>query len=530
MWQTCTATLKSTAPVSSGLKSNRMSGTLTHGTLSTSLQKMAALMRFAYLRKFISPNPRQTEPLDARLRHKKIRLFHVACLHSRLEMAEYLLSCGSPLGVQLNDLNAIGSPLLSAVAALGTTKDSSGREVDKSEIEKFVHRLLDRGASVPQANIFRASENQLEQESPSRDLRETVLGLAAPYATYELASRLIAEGADVHAQQGWHEVGEGDVHNATALHLASGSWNLQFMQALVEHYADNGLAQAVVMADNKGRLPFHWALLGLRSSFDRRSEQETICEGLKVVRLLLEANPDTIDVQGQSGAAFNFAVAGRVHCAGQLALVKLLLDIKPHPSTLNARDQSGGTALLGVMKYHEGCRWSHEGYFMPLTDLLLSHGADRSLYDNEGQTVLHKLASSPTYNEEVSPHLLELLIPFVNINQADANSWTALHFMARNLRQVKASRLLVSRGADASVINKKGNTAPHEAMGGRLIRRQKEDGSLEWPTLPEKIQALDKIISILQEAGPSMDQPNVAGKTPAQLLVDKRARWEKGGE
>jgi ankyrin repeat protein len=357
-----------------------------------------------------------------------------------------------------------------------------------------------------------------------------VLGLAAPYASYELASRLIAKGADVHAQQEWHEVGEGDVHNVTALHLASGSWNFQFIRALVEHHGDIGFAQAVVMADSKGRFPLHWALLGLRSSFDRRPEQETICEGLKVVRLLLEANPDTINVHGLSGAAFNFAVAGRVYGAGQLALVKLLIDIEPHPSTLNARDQSGGTALLSVMKYHEGCRWSHEGYFMPLTDLLLSHGADRSLYDNKGQTVLHKLASSPTYNEDICPHLLYLLIPYVNINQTDANGWTALHFMARNLRQVESSRLLISRGANASAINKKGNTVLHEVMGGRLIRRQKEDGSLEWPTLLEKIQTHDMIISILQEAGASMNQPNVEGKTPAQLLVDKRARWEKGGE
>jgi ankyrin repeat protein len=99
---------------------------------------------------------------------------------------------------------------------------------------------------------------------------------------------------------------------------------------------------------------------------------------------------------------------------------------------------------------------------MPLVDLLLAHGADKSLYDNQGQIVLHKLASSPTYNEPICPDLLEALIPFVDINQADVKGSTALHFMARNLRQLEASRLLVSRGADASVINKKGNTPLHE--------------------------------------------------------------------
>ncbi|CEJ54579.1 hypothetical protein PMG11_00883 [Penicillium brasilianum] len=167
---------------------------------------------------------------------------------------------------------------------------------------------------------------------------------------------------------------------------------------------------------------------------------------------------------------------------------------------------------------------------MPLFDLLLSHGADRSLYDNKNQTVLHKLASSATYNGDIPSLLLELLIPFVDINQADVNGWTPLHYMARNLRQVNASRLLVSRGADVSAVNNKGNTPLHEAMTGRLNRKEKEDGSLEWPTLSEKIQAHDKIISILQDAGASIDLPNMAGKTPAQLLVEKRAKWDNGGE
>lgn len=285
----------------------------------------------------------------------------------------------------------------------------------------------------------------------------------------------------------------GDVDKVTALHLASGSWNLGFIKALVEHYGDGQLAEAVTIPDNEGRLPLHWALLGLRSS-DRRSRQQTISEGLEIVRLLLEANPDTINVQGKSGAAFNFAISGRIDGADKLALVKLLLDINPHPSTLNARDQSGATALLRLITYHEGSSSSQHAYFMPLVDLLLSHGADRSLYDNRNQTVLHKLASSATYNEEIPSLLLEMLIPFVDINQADVNGWTALHYMARNLRQVNASRLLVSQGADASAVNNKGNTPLHEVMTGRLIRKEKEDGSLEWPTLSEKIQAHDEII------------------------------------
>ncbi|CAI7610632.1 unnamed protein product [Penicillium glandicola] len=452
----------------------------------------------------------QTELIEARLRSKKIRLLNVACFYARFEMADFLLSCGPPLGAQLNDQDSTDSPLLSAVKALGARYNCGGGEVDNTEIENFVYRLLDGGASVPQANSYYANNDQPDH----RDLYETVFGVAAPYGSYKLASRLIAEGANIHAQQIWHEVWGGDVNKVTALHLASGAWNLEFIKALVEHYGDGQLAEAVTVADSEGRLPLHWALCGLRSSH-RRSGQQTISEGLEI---------------GKSGAAFNFAISGRIDGAEKLALVKLLLDTNLHPSTLNARDQSGATALLRLITYHEGSSSSQQAYFMLLVDLLLSHGADRSLYDNKNQTVLHKLASSATYNEEISSRLLEMLIPFVDINQADMNGWTALHSMARNLRQVNASRLLVSRGADASAVNNKGNTPLHEVMTGRLIRKEKEDGSLEWPTLSEKIQAHEEIISILQDAGASMDQPNVAGKTPAQLLVEKRAKWEKGGE
>ncbi|KAJ5761805.1 uncharacterized protein N7511_005187 [Penicillium nucicola] len=467
----------------------------------------------------------QTESIEARLRRKKIELLNIACFYARFDMADFLLSCGPPLGAQLNDHDSTGSPLLSAIEALGTGGNRRGSEVDNTEIEVFVYRLLDRGASVPQANSYCSNNDRPDHP----DLQATVLGSAAPFGSYELASRLITDGADIHAQQIWHELWGGDVHSVTALHIASGFWNLEFLKALIKYYSDGQLAEAVTIADSKGQLPLHWALLGLDSS-GRRPGQQTISEGLEIVRLLLEANPDTINTEGKSGAAFNFAMSGRIAGAEKLALVQLLLDTNPRPTTLNARDQSGATALLRLMAFYEGSGSSQHTYFVPLVNLLLSRGAERSLYDDKNQTVLHKLGSSAAYNEDIPSHLLEMLIPFVDINQADINGWTALHFMARNLRQVNASRLLVNRGADASAVNNKGNTPLHEVMTGRLVRKEREDGSLEWPTLSEKIQAHDEIISILQDAGASMDQPNVTGRTPAQLLVEKRAKWDKGGE
>jgi len=67
-------------------------------------------------------------------------------------------------------------------------------------------------------------------------------------------------------------------------------------------------------------------------------------------------------------------------------------------------------------------------------------------------------------------------------------------------------------------------------MGGRLLERIGEDGVPHPPSLSDKIRAHDEIITILQEAGASMDQQNAQGKTPRQLLDRTRAKWQRGGQ
>lgn len=466
---------------------------------------------------------RQKEPLRSRLERQNIRLLNLACANAQFKTAEYLMNCGPPLGEMFHERGYADAPLTAALAALNLVKEAPARRnapaASQETIEEFVCSLLDRGASV------RATNDQL----PSTQ-RPTVLGSAAALGSYNLASRLIADGADLHGKETWHEIATGSIDNVTALHIASGSWNLSFVQALLESYGVDEFAQAASTSDSRGRLPLHWALLNLDNTFNKPSDEQTISTGLKIVNLLLESNSDTINVQSSHGAAFNFLTNGYVMGAGSLAIMKVLLRFNPKISTVNAQDQSGATALLTVLSYHETCNVVRGSYTMPLVELLLAHGADTTAYDKKGQTALHKLAASPSYHDPISPNLLEKFIPSVNINKADVNGWTALHWMAKNLRQVEASRLLVRRGADVNAVNKKGNTPLHEAMGGRLIRKEKADGTLDYPTLAEKIRAFDEIVSILREAGASMDQPNFAGQTPAQLQEQKRARWEKGGE
>ncbi|KAJ5106293.1 hypothetical protein N7456_002968 [Penicillium angulare] len=464
------------------------------------------------------PSQTRNEPLLSRMERANYRLLNEACANAQFETAEYLMNCGPPLGELFNERGYADAPLVSVLAALKFVKSPPrGRIVTQSniEIEQFVYSLLDRGASVRGQSTGQSN----------------VLGAAAPLGSYELASRLISEGADLHGKEIWWEMDEGKTDNVTALHLASGAWNLPFIQALREHYGTFELTQAARATDSRGRVPLHWALSCLSNGLNWVSD-DTLSTGLEVINLLLELNPEAINTQSSHGAVFNFLTNGPILGAATLTFMKVLLDYNPSIDTVNAQDQAGATALLRILSSHETCNAVRESYTIPLIELLLAHGADRSICDNKGQTALHKLGSSPSYDDPISPDLLEMFIPFVDLNQADINGWTALHWMARNLRQVEPCRLLVKRGADVNVVDNKGNTPVHQAVGGRLVRREKIDKTIDWPTVEEKIRACNEMITVLIEAGAgagagaSMDRPNLEGKTPTQLRELSIARWE----
>ncbi|KAJ5726158.1 uncharacterized protein N7483_007515 [Penicillium malachiteum] len=394
-------------------------------------------------------DPRQKEPLRSRLERRNIRLLNLASVLDALKFIEE-------------------APIQRHVSA-----------VSQETIEDFVCSLLDRGASVRATN---------EHLSPTQ--RPTVLGVAAALGSYNLTCRLIADRPDLHGKETWHEIATGSIDNVTALHIASGSWNLAFVQALLEKYGSDELAQAATAPDSRGRLPVHWALLNLDHTFNKPSDEQTISTGTS------------------QGAALNFLANGYVRGAGSLALMKVLLRLNPNIKIVNSQDQSGATALLKVLSYHETRNVVCKSSTMPLVELLLANGADRTAYDKKGQTALHKLATSPSYDDPISPDLLEMFISFVDINR----EWM-------DGPSLDGKKSAASRGVSF--------TSP-----SGLIRKEKADGTLDYPTLAEKIHALDEIVSVLREAGASMDQLNLARQTPAQLQEQeqKLARWERGGE
>ncbi|EED13306.1 conserved hypothetical protein [Talaromyces stipitatus ATCC 10500] len=125
--------------------------------------------------------------------------------------------------------------------------------------EEILCMLLDRGASVRDA-VRSYKFPDVEQDEKPMSLTATALGRAVSRASYKLASRLIAEGADVHARQyGWGGHPVTAVREVTALHVASGYWNVQGIKALLDNCGEVKPADMVSMRDTAGRIPLHWA-------------------------------------------------------------------------------------------------------------------------------------------------------------------------------------------------------------------------------------------------------------------------------
>ncbi|KUL86304.1 hypothetical protein ZTR_08592 [Talaromyces verruculosus] len=451
-------------------------------------------------------DPVYTEPLDKYLDRIGFSPINVACAASNQELTLWLLHHTPPLAT-LHDRDVCGeTPLFSA---------GSGYD----------------GCSIRDSNIH--SKEESKEEAPNSvkehpELEWTVLGAAITHASYKLVSRLIAEGAEVHARQRWWDLINPTslIHyslGVTALHIASLFWNLEGIHALVDHRGDISMAEMVSNADSHGRLPLHWALLGDFHEEDPEEYKDNkdeivsrmMSRIISNVKLLLEADPNTINARDHRGATvFNFAVKSNLGVVNILSIVKTLLKAGPLMTTINYRDPVGPTALQDAVDHHYRQRGDlNYEQLMELINVLLANGADARL-------CLHRLCDS-TWVEPISPVMIDRLLKDTDINDTDADGCTAMHYLVRHLGQIDAARHLISRGADVNAINHKGNAPLHEViMKGKVIRRLDENGRPDPAQQRDApVRAREEMTKVLVDAGGSMDQPNAAGQTPTYCFM-----------
>ncbi|KAJ5358737.1 uncharacterized protein N7496_011150 [Penicillium cataractarum] len=454
--------------------------------------------------------PTQPKPLDQR----GFTLLNAACAYANIDTVKFILDHCPPIG-SLDARDRCGeTPLLSAAASLAYINfdEADGTPTRESWIrdqitrgQELVNFLLDRGASACDAVLASQSDGEERVQQPT----DTVLGLAVSRAGSALVNRLIDEGADVYTKQQYihgarsalarnrHQTITRDV---TVLHLASAFWNAAAIQALLDTHAhsrsDNVEAtqdvfDLVSSRDSVGRLPLHWAAGGSVPHECTLPDEELSSRILETFTILLDRDAGSI----------------------------------------NAQDKEGLTPLYYAVKAHAACSGTKHADLA--IRLLLDHGADASICDEAGKSVLHLLAYGSVAGRPLDTSLLESLVTHgADVNHADTDGNRPLHIMARNLRQASAAKFLLSQGADIHATNSKGDTAFHQVARGLLVPRNTVDWKIEDVTVADKIRAQDEMMSVLQEAVSGdglMAKQNAEGRTPELLLLETRNQWKGRG-
>jgi cytohesin len=144
------------------------------------------------------------------------------------------------------------------------------------------------------------------------------------------------------------------------------------------------------------------------------------------------------NIKGPNPNPFGFTLLHYAAMDGRHEIAKLLLE---HGADPNIQDNNGRTPL----------HWAAWKGHLEVVELLLEHGADPNVQDYGGMTPLHYAATGHL-------EVVELLLEHgADPNIKNNNGWTPLHYAAKNCR-VGVVRVLLDHGADPTIRDNEGRT------------------------------------------------------------------------
>lgn len=439
----------------------------------------ALQLLLAYHSKVNGPSTR------VRFQDRRADLLSTAAKWGRVEMVKFLLD-NQPLYA---DIHERGSNRESAILAAADTSGTRHRdylghqEVCLDNNEAVMHLLLDQGACA-------SDTLTMPHERPECQTSETVLTLAVQWAGPGLIQRLIDNGADVHAKVVCKvsfiprvDYFDRFLH-ITAIYIASFHANFRAVEVLIDNQG-NGLDMTNLTSrrDNQGRLPIHWACQYQLSPYPSTMPVSRITENaesiLETIRILLKKDPETVNIQDNSGntplhyAAMFYGRLGKQHTP----ILKLLCDKGADASICNAYEETPLHVLFGRW-------WGDIPVDTMAIETLLGHGAKAIDIDVYGNTPLHYAA------------------------------WFLLHS--------DAALYLMKHGADVQIRNLHQETPLHSVADSPKWGDTAHDGRTltKQETAEELFKDQEAMVRELLEAGEAemMDQPNQAGKSPRQII------------
>jgi len=218
------------------------------------------------------------------------------------------------------------------------------------------------------------------------DAQSAPLHVASKYGSTKATRLLLEYGADVHALDGNH---------STSLHLASRIGNAEVARLLLEHGAvvdarDNKDSTPLHVASQRGNAEVARLLLEHGANINARNKEDQTPQHLLLamwigrrldidsIRFFIERGAD-VDVVDKNHST----LLHRASYNGNVKVAQLLLE---HGANVNMRNEEGHTPLHRVLA---GLDDDIGDYFFDTIQLLLEHGADVDALDGAQSTPLH---------------------------------------------------------------------------------------------------------------------------------------------
>ncbi|RKK95875.1 hypothetical protein BFJ68_g14611 [Fusarium oxysporum] len=336
---------------------------------------------------------------------------------------------------------------------------------------------------------------------------DTVLTLAAQWASPKLIKRLVDSGADVHAvvtkgswaMKFWNQhrsypEGRKTYSEVNALFAACSHANFQAVQTLIDCRGDDvAVSEMVFCRDNRSSIPIHW-----------------------VTQSELPRDIDKFSHSAIEGIVRNIA-----------NIIGLLLDLDP--TTVNFQDNDGNTPL----HYATRSLSRHDKLYTSVFQLLCDRGSDPSIRNHNGETPLHTLFclykgdTSFDNQDPVNTAAISILLAHgAKATDVDNSGDTPLHIAAANLHWIDAVRYLLHHGAYPAQQNLKSQTALHKAASGSYKGR-----TTVLTKAPERIEMQNQMLEELVKAGGHelMDMADAEGNTPRHICQKARDYWRERG-
>ncbi|XP_023317997.1 ankyrin-2-like [Trichogramma pretiosum] len=177
------------------------------------------------------------------------------------------------------------------------------------------------------------------------------------------------------------------------------------------------------------------------------------CRDIRVIELLLKhgVDPNIVDINC-GWTALHFICHQHKLTRFHLIMIQLLIQYK---TDVNIQNKDGCTPIMNLFSYAEDYKLR-----LKVCKLLLENGADVTLINNEGNTVLHLIFKNNAEKNPIIFEAVELLLKSgVDVNKQNEKGYSALHLAADHCEHVKIIDLLLKNGADPNALDKNGLTA-----------------------------------------------------------------------